>query len=538
VGRVTPNEALAIEVVTRLWAAGARTFCVCPGGRNAPIVEVLERLPAGGADVLSFFEERSASFFALGRARRDLAPVAVITTSGTAAAELLPAMIEAHYSAVPLVAVTADRPALYRGTGAPQSIEQVNLFGAYAHASIDLERPGAPWDAPAAQGPWHLNVCFDEPLLADVRGGVLPLSVEEAPPPSPVGPWHSAGNRAPAGDEVHAFLQRARSPVVIVGALQSKADRDAVVAFCRTLGAPVLAEASSLVGPALGPLLLRSGGAAARRGFSQHLFDSAIRLGDIPSFRLWRDLEVSLRVPVLSVSRKPWRGLTHGTHVTVPPGGPLPLPAVQRPPAGGDVAAAIDELFAWDRRLARSTEGLLARFPASEPALVRRLSETIPGGSFVYLGNSLPIREWNRFSTPEDRAFSLGENRGANGIDGQVSTFLGWAQPGRENWAVLGDLTALYDLPSLWALRHLESLCLRVVVINNGGGRIFQRMFRNARFQNRHETSFAAWAALWGVAYHAGLPAAIDAPAAVVEVVPDDGETDAFWTALAAETRG
>jgi 2-succinyl-5-enolpyruvyl-6-hydroxy-3-cyclohexene-1-carboxylate synthase len=168
---------------------------------------------------------------------------------------------------------------------------------------------------------------------------------------------------------------------------------------------------------------------------------------------------------------------------------------------------------------------------------VRQISGAIPPGSFVYLGNSLPIREWTQFATHDEKGLTIGENRGANGIDGQVASFLGWARPDVENWAIVGDLTALYDLSAPWALRHLGATRVRVVVINNGGGRIFTRMFRNPRFQNRHATSFAGWAAMWGAEYHAGLPAATLGSAAVIEVRPDEAQTDAFWAALAEETR-
>jgi 2-succinyl-5-enolpyruvyl-6-hydroxy-3-cyclohexene-1-carboxylate synthase len=180
---------------------------------------------------------------------------------------------------------------------------------------------------------------------------------------------------------------------------------------------------------------------------------------------------------------------------------------------------------------------LLRILPGSEPAIVRRVSETIPPGSFVYLGNSLPIREWNQFATFADRAFSIGESRGANGIDGQVASFLGWARREGENWAVIGDLTALYDLSALWALRHLDGVRLRIVVINNGGGRIFQRMFRNERFQNRHATGFEGWASMWGAEYCRELPGGEIGPAAVIELRPSEHETDAFWARLAEETR-
>jgi 2-succinyl-5-enolpyruvyl-6-hydroxy-3-cyclohexene-1-carboxylate synthase len=143
------NLEIARSIIDDVRALGVADFCVCSGSRNAPLIAVIDR-------AYSFVDERSAAFFAVGRARRDDRPVAVITTSGTAAAELLPAAIEAYYSGTPIVLITADRPARYRGTGAPQSIEQESLFGVYAARSIET------WNG---RMPLHINVEFDEPLL-------------------------------------------------------------------------------------------------------------------------------------------------------------------------------------------------------------------------------------------------------------------------------------------------------------------------------------------------------------------------------------
>ncbi len=148
------NISAAREVIERVRGAGATDFCVCGGSRNAPLIAVLGA--TSGVRIFSFVDERSAAFFALGRIKRDRKPVAVVTTSGTAAAELLPAAVEAYYSGAPLVLITADRPGRFRGTGAPQAIEQIGLFGPYAVAEIDR------WDR---RVPLHINVEFDEPLI-------------------------------------------------------------------------------------------------------------------------------------------------------------------------------------------------------------------------------------------------------------------------------------------------------------------------------------------------------------------------------------
>lgn len=144
------NIDAARRLIDSVRALGAREFCVCAGSRNAPLLVVL------GTDVFSFVDERSAAFFALGRMKLHGSPVAVVTTSGTAAAELLPATVEAYYSGLPLILITADRPARFRGTGAPQTIEQIGLFGPYAETAIDS------W---SAARPLHINIEFDEPLL-------------------------------------------------------------------------------------------------------------------------------------------------------------------------------------------------------------------------------------------------------------------------------------------------------------------------------------------------------------------------------------
>ena len=148
------NLELARRLIADVRAAGANDFCVCAGSRNSPLLAVLGETT--DVRLFSFVDERSAAFFAIGRSKLHGNPVAVVTTSGTAAAELLPAAVEAFYSGVPLVLITADRPARYRGTGAPQSIEQIGLFGVYAETSMER------W---SRIKPLHLNVEFDEPLL-------------------------------------------------------------------------------------------------------------------------------------------------------------------------------------------------------------------------------------------------------------------------------------------------------------------------------------------------------------------------------------
>jgi 2-succinyl-5-enolpyruvyl-6-hydroxy-3-cyclohexene-1-carboxylate synthase len=515
------NLIRAARLLARLADAGVGELCLCPGGRNSPLVLAAER--ARGFVLRSFFEERSAAFFAVGRTRATGAPVAVVTTSGTAAAELLPAAVEAHYSGDPLVLVTADRPRAYRGTGAPQAIAQVGLFGMYAPTVFDGEQAEdeldlAAWDA---ESPVHVNVCFDEPL---VDGPVPETQVVVRARP-----------RATRGSDTGPlveFLARVRSPLVLVGPLDA-ADREQVADFLLRYAAPVYAEPASGLREEreLADLLLTSGEGTLAGGGAD--VDGVLRIGGVPTVRLWRDLEARLaHISVCSVARTPFPGLTRSALVRGRPGPILrsvAAPIVNR--------AATRALIArdWQReeRLARLWE----QYPRAEPSLVRKVSALVPAAALVYLGNSLPIREWDLAAHRRSRRWVVGANRGANGIDGQLSTFLGMCGPGRENWAIVGDLTTLYDLSAPWVVPGLEAGPIRFVVVNNGGGQIFARLSPHAALRNEHGRDFSGWAALWGLAYHRWetVPAAAPPePRAVIELVPDREQTARFWRAYDA----
>lgn len=518
------NLALASGVLDRLAASGVREIVLCGGSRNAPLV-----IAAVGREELaihSFFEERSAAFFALGRARASGNPVAVITTSGTAVAELLPAAIEAHYSGVPLIFVTADRPARHRGTGSPQAIEQRGIFGVYAEGMADLE-PGRAIDLPSWSyaSPLHINTAFDEPLLE----GELGARGNEAIPRNPS--VMAAPDNAAA--RIREFLASSERPLLILGELAT-GDRSAVRDFALRLDAIVYAEPLSGLREetALGALLLRSG----ERIIEQHLPDAVLRIGGVPALRFWRDLdERHSAIPVLSISRLPFSGLARGEHLRCDPSDTLKRVAPQVRSSPG--------LPAIDRARSAVLDSLLDTHSSSEPSLIRAISRQIPSGSLLYLGNSLPIREWDLAAARDDRGLRIAANRGANGIDGQLSTFLGLAYGESEAWAIVGDLTALYDLSAPWALRNLPPGRIRIVVVNNGGGRIFARVpslramepaRREVLFENAHELDFRGWAAMWDLEWHVweGSPPAADR--AIIELRPDSQQTARFWTELEA----
>jgi 2-succinyl-5-enolpyruvyl-6-hydroxy-3-cyclohexene-1-carboxylate synthase len=477
------NIDLARSLIEDLRAAGTDEFCVCAGSRNSPLLAVLGS--ATGLRLFSFVDERSAAFFAIGRAKLRGRPVGVVTTSGTAVAEMLPATIEAYYSGLPIVLISADRPARFRGTGAPQTIEQEGIFGIYAER--DLQR----W---SRRAPLHLNIEFDEPLIdGDVSSLVAP----------PVAPTLAAQNDVP--DLVVPEFSR---PLVILGGLQPN-ERDEVRSFVEALNAPVYAEPLSGLREDFGLPLIRSGERMIRRG----RFDGVIRIGQVPTLRFWRDLEENT-LPVMHFSSRPFSGLTRGE---LHPLGALPRLVDARP--------TDDSFVSLDREMASRFERILDAEPQSELAMVRELSLTIPEGARVYLGNSLPIREWDLAAVRRARGFRYEANRGANGIDGQLSTFFGQCDPARPNIGLVGDLTTIYDLWAPWIVPQLDSR-FHLFIMNNGGGRIFARVpslsrlatsMREKVIENAHSIRFDAWAGMWGI------------EESVTELVPDEDASRRVW---------
>ena len=516
------NRALSAEILAVLRAAGVRTVCVCPGGRNAPLVLALEEAREA-FDTVSFFEERSAAFFALGRIKRDRVPAAVVTTSGTAAAELLPAMLEAAHSGLPLVAVTADRPRRLRGTGAPQTINQLPLFAAAGATVIDLDAPAQLDALPPARAPVHVNVCFDEPL---VDGTVDRFTPGPAGRPAPAPAWMGP-------DEAHLvcgdFFARVRHPLVLVSSLDP-ADAPALAPWLASLDCPLYLEAVSQLRNHrdLQEFSLHSGERILLTQECRAACDGVIRLGGVPTPRFWREAE---NLPVLHVSTVHLPGLAGDAPVV-----PLEIFrdfATDFTPRGGRTAP----LFARDRAAAAALEKLLRAEPRSEAGLVHSLSERLDDHARILLGNSLPIREWDLAAARRADRRTLYANRGVNGIDGLVSTALGLAGSDRPAAAVLGDLSALYDLAGLWPAARKPAADFTLAVINNAGGQIFDRMFRHAAFLNAHRLRLRGWAEMFG--WHYGEMRAPEdpfPPAAprLVEVLPDPAATKRFADGYAA----
>jgi len=520
---------IAGEAIQQALAVGVAEFVVCGGARNAVILEHLARLEAADrVRVWSHFEERSAGFFALGRTLETGCPCAVVTTSGTAVAELLPAIIEANYQARPLVAITADRPANARGSGSPQTIIQPGIFGPHAHADP------ATWNG---RTPLHLNVELPEDIdipQNDPSELATPADFEAA--------WDK-----PKVAELARWLRDpgVRGLVVVIGGLEPT-EREEVWHFCRALDVPVIAEATSGLREALAALHLPDGDRLLR----QKPPSKILRLGDCPSGRFWRDLETLPGIYVCSITRNGLPGLagtpsSSGNSSAVITG---PIDRVLRALGQIEPLGDFGDHLAHSGRDATRIDELLEAHPDSEPALIRTISRYAALSGPVFLGNSLPIREWNLFAQWDRPCTEVRANRGANGIDGQLSTWLGATAEITGAWAIVGDLTALYDPSAAALLGQVETQGRVLVVINNQGGRIFERLPRLAAISERardwlvhpQQADFSAFASLWNMRHHriatqddldAYDPEAAGDSPTLLEVTPSAKDTAAFWRA-------
>ncbi len=461
-------------IYARLYEQGVRCVCLCPGARNAAFVKKLPKT----MESINFFEERSAGFFALGRIQQTKKPVAVIITSGTAVGELLPAVMEAYYAMLPLIVVSADRPKRFRGSGSPQVAEQEGIFGFFA------ETYEADWVLD--NRPIHINVFLEDPI----------------PRPPLLEVTERAGHY----------------PLCLLGALD--ANEYARLRAVLPRDVPLLAESlSGFWDTSLQEIRLLD-----RLREAAYPVDCIYRFGGLPTSRLWRDLE-SFDIPVISWTK-------------------LPFPGLARPSVRYDLSCEtflelLDKrnrldlsFFDRDAELKNSLHALLERFPASEPALMKRAAEALvtKEGS-VFLGNSLPIRIFDLVCS-HVQAKRFYASRGLSGIDGQLSTFLGTLD-GSSCIGFFGDLTALYDLAAPWVMSQVKAPFV-ICIMNNHGGRIFDRLFHgDARFQNEHNFDFSGWAEMFGMRYVKidGAAAIIAEQAQVYELVPDYTQTQAFWEA-------
>jgi 2-succinyl-5-enolpyruvyl-6-hydroxy-3-cyclohexene-1-carboxylate synthase len=555
------TQSFAATFVDELAAQGVEFACVSPGSRSAPVAMALQRHPR--IKVLVHIDERCASFFAVGLGKAGGKPAVVLTTSGTAAAELHAAVVEASYSRTPLIVITADRPPELQDVGANQAIDQQHLFGTAVRWFFD---PGAPVELPnaarmwrrlaaravaeASSGPVHLNLPFREPLVPPP--GQVPVA-EPAPAESITG-----GRLLPSQAQVASLasaLQRAQRPLVVAGAMR---DGDRLAPALARLGLPVLAEPTSQLRRAEAGPAVESYEALLRAGWSlQHGPDLVIRLGGTPTSRVLNRWLAAAAAPTFLIDPEhAWRDEDHvATGVMACDPQPL-LEAI--PPQ--DRSPWRDQWVSAGKKATAAIAASMVSTPLHEGHVVRALSARLPDNGQVFIGSSMPIRAADSFwplTRPQQRFFG---NRGASGIDGLVSSGLGvaTARDASPTVLLLGDLSLYHDMNGLWALQRHGIRATLVVCDNNGGG-VFG-FLPQAEHQDVFEEIFVTplgldlsqVARLYGLVYspvsdRSGLePAIADAIAAptptmvVVKMKREDSVTGhrLCWEAAASALKG
>jgi len=431
-------------------------------------------------------DERSAAFFALGVAKRSGRPVAVVCTSGTAAANFHPAVLEANQARTPLLVLTADRPPELRGTGANQATDQLKLYGSavrwFCEAGAPADDPGAGryWRSLASRavaeatgtpaGPVHLNLAFAEPLVPPAPGG------DPAPGRPGGAPWTAAPPPLLAADlrDVASLAEavRANPRGLLVAGWGVDLDPEVVDGFAAASGWPVLAD--PLSGARRGPAAVSAyDGLVRAPGFAAaHRPSLVVRVGAAPTSKAltgWLDESVP---QVLVDPAGGWLdpGRVASLRLTADPSALLAAVTVRLdgPGTGDDWRG---EWLEADRLARAAIDGLLDDWAEPfEGRVARDLVAWMPDGGTLVVGSSMPVRDVDAFATPRE-GLRFVANRGLSGIDGFVATALGVAAAGTEPVAALcGDLTLLHDASSLLGAAGRPRGVVLVVCDNDGGG--------------------------------------------------------------------
>jgi 2-succinyl-5-enolpyruvyl-6-hydroxy-3-cyclohexene-1-carboxylate synthase len=497
------TDVLALRgIVQELVEAGVTEVVVCPGSRSTPLALAARAHP--GLRVRVLLDERAAGFFALGLARASRRPVAVVVTSGTAVANLLPAVVEASLARVPLVLLTADRPPELRGRGAPQTIDQVGIFGGHVRWSCDLPLLDGEPDtrrhvrsivgravavaggSPA--GPVHLNIPFREPLVPGSALGPLAAGDDDAAGAKRLYTEVLAARPTLTDDAVADLVARlggATRGLIVAGPQDDPGLPAALAGLSVATGFPIAADPLSGVRSGWhdrGHVLAHADHLVRPGPWREaHLPDLVVRFGATPTSKPLLTLLTEARPAQIVIDGD--RGWSD----------PAILPTTFVHADATATATALADAFArtgraapadwardWceadrlaDRALLDWLAGVESRNEPFEGLPFAALGDVLPDGALLWAGNSMPVRDLDDWLPSTGRAIRPLSNRGANGIDGVVSTALGAAAAEVGPVAlVVGDVSFLHDLNALVAAR-LHGLSATIVLVDNDGGGIF-----------------------------------------------------------------
>ena len=522
------NYAVTGALVEGLAQAGLKNVVICPGSRSGPLAMSFARCE--GIKTWVHLDERSAGYFALGMAKGGREAVAVLTTSGTAVANLLPAVVEANLTGVPLIVITADRPPELIGWGANQTIEQTGMYGAHVKWSVELPVPEVEKDltgyasavgrralaavAGYPSGPVHLNVPLREPLAPVVvegeevevsgRGGILDGVVPNEAP-----------NGWDVGRELGERVKGVERGIIVCGPQDTPGFAEAVSGLAKSLRYPVLADPLSQVrygkhdkshvvdsydlmlrdegiwGRLAPEVVIRFGGWPTSKSLGSFLSRAESAKHVLVTEDGWPDPSHMAVDVVQADSVSFCRGMVSGVGEFVAESGWVERWVGFSRGVGEGVGmymSGVDELF--------------------EGKVFCELLEHLPEDAVLFAGNSMPVRDMDMFMASSSKAIRVMGNRGASGIDGVLSTALGSGAGARAPVvAVVGDLSFFHDLTGLMMTKHRE-INATIIVVNNDGGGIFSFLPQAEHgdhfeevYGTPHGLTFGSVAELYGLEY-------------------------------------
>ena len=533
------NTFYAEMFVDALTQSGLDTVCIAPGSRSTPLTLAFAKHKE--MRKYTHLDERSAAFFALGLAMKSRRPVALVCTSGTAAANFYPAIIEADMSGVPLLILTADRPSELRYSGANQTIDQIKMYGDHVLWSVDMALPEANPDAVAVrnlrttaarvfatangdmthrrQGVVHLNFPFRKPLEpVEVAGDVesAEVLVRQSPLPNrwPIEKGVLGPTQYQVDELVYLFEENPNGVIVCGRNALSPAD---AFDLAELTGYPILADPLSGVrynGQRKSVISMYETFLQTEAVDALPEIDLMIRFGAIPTSK-WLNQLIAVYTPKIHIyvnESGVWMDDSHTVdwQITVDP--EKLVSAIMNTM---DVNA-IDDMFESEltvalHQLERVTHDTIEeQLPGEffDAAAVAHVFEMLPEDSHVFVGNSNAIRHVDQFVPASDKRIHVYASRGASGIDGQISTALGiGAATGKHVYAILGDITFYHDMNGLLAIAR-NGVTVTIIVLNNNGGGIFERLpvrdfepYHTDYFLTPHGLTFEHAASLYGLEY-------------------------------------
>ncbi len=502
--KINRNIFYSEQLVEQLVRYRVKYVIISPGSRSTPLVFAF--LNNKKIKAVSVLDERSAGFFATGLARRTNSPVALVCTSGTAATEYYPAIVEAYQQRIPLVICTADRPPELRFSGANQTINQFNLYHNHIRFFAEFE-----FRAPSVEnvlgvretieeglrvctsldkGPIHFNIAFEKPFEpdmftdeSDIREYVKIKKKQAAKISTPLINIKSLSRK------VDALWQKSKLPVIVLGAGQyapsflTKLNR-----FCEKYGITVFTDINS---SARFGGNLKTGVALYQNYLSRVQENSNLKpdlvfiFGRYPISKALEDYLKALHIHKIIVNEHGDRHDPTDDGRTILSMEPIELFALLNKKQSANVAGKeyLEKLQFYENDFAIKMSRLIDSPKLTELSIIKSVLDKIPEGSNIFISNSLIVRDFDRIVPNTNKKLTIYQNRGASGIDGIISSALGMAFESKsKSYLVVGDLSFLYDLTALGIGTRLN-IDLKIILINNNGGRIFDYL-PSARFAN------------------------------------------------------